>query len=127
MAVDIVIKTERDAWDWLETISAEDFAFEEPVDISFDGWPVIDLHYKGSDFNSSIPTRVMPPLLGAQKEIYRLYCQLTYGEDNLRKLSPADRERLELVFNVAVKRVVRVSHGNRENLQPSLLLTNAVS
>jgi len=101
MAIDIVIKTERDAWDWLETVSEKDFEFKEPVDISFDGWPVIDLHYKGIDFDSSIPTRVMPPLLGAQKEIYRLYCQLAYGEDNLRKLTPADRERLELVFNVA--------------------------
>jgi hypothetical protein len=38
--MEVIIKNEREAWDWLETVSDESFAFKEPVDISFDGCPL---------------------------------------------------------------------------------------
>jgi len=78
----------------------DDSSLDEILNIKFDGWPTLDLHYTGHDFDASVPTRIMHPLLDAQKEIYRLYCQMTYGEQNLRKLKLKDRERLELNVKV---------------------------
>lgn len=100
MALDIIIKNEDDAISWLEKALNNDSELNQPISIKFDNWPVLDLHYKGHDFDSSVPTRVMPPLLDAQKEIHRLFCHLRYGEQNLRKLKDNDREILELVVKV---------------------------
>lgn len=100
MGLDIIIKNEDDAWEWLKRALNNDPVLDEPVNLKFDGWPTLDLHFSGHDFDSSVPTRIMPPLLDAQKEIHRLFCQLRFGESNLRKLSSDDRERLELVVKV---------------------------
>jgi len=100
MAMDIIIKSEKDAWEWLEKALNDDPELDQPLNIKFDGWPRLHLHYIGHDFDQSVPTRIMPSLLDAQKEIHRLYCQLRYGEQNLRKLKPDDRPKLELNVKV---------------------------
>lgn len=100
MAVEYVIKNEQEAWDLLFQLEKGDVDGDEPFKLKFNGWPSLDLHYQGVDFDQSVPTRVMPVLLDAQKEIHRLYCQLRYGEQNLRKLTRDDRVRLELVVKV---------------------------
>jgi len=108
MALEIVIRSEDDAWKWLKKTLNGKLPTDEPIDLRFDGWPNLDLRFTGHDFDSSVPTRIMPPLLDAQKEIHRLYCQLHYGQQNLRKLKAEDRERLELV--------VKVNKGSSEYL-----------
>lgn len=100
--MDIIIKSEEDAWKWLKEAASEKPELDEVLNIKFEGWPVLGLHYSGRDFDSSVPTRIMPPLLEAQKEIHRLYCQLRYGDQNLRKLKYDDRQKLEL--NIKVKK-----------------------
>src|SRR6185312_2546185 len=100
MALNIVVRSEGDAWKWLKRALANSIPTDSPVNLRFDGWPSLDLRFKGHDFDSSIPTRIMPPLLEAQKEIHRLYSQLRYGEQNLRRLTSEERERLELVVKV---------------------------
>lgn len=102
MALDIVIRNEEDAWKWFEKALNNDPELEQPLNIRFDGWPTLDLRYKGNDFDSSVPTRIMPTLLEAQKEINRFYAQLRYGDQNLLRLKQEERERLEL--NVKVKK-----------------------
>lgn len=42
----------------------------------------------------------MPTLLELQKEIHRIYCLTVYGENNTRKLTKKDREKLELIVAV---------------------------
>lgn len=100
MALDIVIRNENDAWRYLKRALEGDPELEGPIDLKFVGWPTLDLHFKGHDFDQSVPTRIMPPLLGAQKEVQRLYCQVRYGQQNLQKLTNDDRDRLELVVKV---------------------------
>lgn len=100
MALDIVIRNEDDAWAWLKRALDEGPELDAPINLKFEGWPTLDLHFTGHDFNSSVPTRIMPPLLDAQKEIHRLFCQLHYGQQNLRKLTNDDRDRLELIVRV---------------------------
>lgn len=115
MALDIVIRSEDEAWSWLKRALNHDPELDGPINIKFDGWPSLDITFKGQDFDSSVPTRIMPPLLDAQKEIHRLFCQLRYGEQNLRKLKNDERERLELVVKVG-----RGSSKYVTNLQDAL-------
>ncbi len=98
--MDIVIRNEAEAWEWLNRGLEGEIDTDEPINIRFDGWPTLDLKFTGHDFDQSVPTRVMPPLLDAQREIHRLYCQLAYGQQNLRKLTNEDRDRLELNIRV---------------------------
>lgn len=100
MALEVIIRNEQDAWNWLRKALDNSPDLDQPVDLKFDGWPILNLHFSGHDFDASVPTRIMPPLLDAQKEIHRLFCLLRYGEQNLRKLTNDDRERLELVVKV---------------------------
>lgn len=99
--MDIVIQKEEDAWEWLKkAVDGELPHTEEPIHLKFEGWPSLDLKFKGKDFDSSVPSRLMPSLLEAQKEIYRLYATGRYGEENLRKLTSEEKEQLELVVRV---------------------------
>jgi hypothetical protein len=100
--MDIVIKSEDDAWAWLKKALENQLPEDEPVKLRFDGWPSLDLKFKGQDFNQSVPTRIMPSLMEAQKEIHRVFVTLRYGENNLRRLRFDDREALEL--NVKVEK-----------------------
>lgn len=96
MAFTIRITSEEEAWAWFQRALEDDPTLDQPLDLSFDGWPVLDLRFAGPDFQSSVPTRIMPPLLEAQREIHRLFAQLRYGQQNLKKLTLDDRDRLEL-------------------------------
>ena len=100
MTLNVTIRNEADAWRWLKRAVDGDDALNAPLDLKFVGWPTLDLRYKGRDFDSSVPTRIMPSLLEAQQEIHRVYCQARYGQQALRKLTSGDRERLELVVRV---------------------------
>jgi len=42
----------------------------------------------------------MPALLELQKEVNRVYCLATYGDDNLRRLTKDDKDKLELLVKV---------------------------
>src|SRR5688572_9367121 len=97
MALQIEIRTEDDAWYWLKLALEGQIPEDEFVDLRFRGWPTVDLGFQGKDFHSSVPTRLMPAMLEAQKEVHRLYSQVRYGEQNLRRLTAEERDRLELV------------------------------
>ena len=100
LSKNIIINNEDDAWFWLKKALNDDLEIDQPIRLKFDGWPSIDQHFRGHDFDSSIPTRIMPSMLQAQKEINRIYSQIHYNEKTLRKLTVEDRERLELTVRV---------------------------
>lgn len=95
----LVIKSEQQAWDLLERAVAGGMAAN--VQIRFDGWPVFHMDAKGKDWNSTVPTRVMSPLLDVQKDINRAYASVRYGDSNLRKLKDEERDELEVVVKVS--------------------------
>lgn len=94
----LVIKSEEQAWAALQ----EALAGKVTVDtrVTFEGWPVFKLHIQGEDFNGSIPTRIMPPILDLQKEIHRIYCRAKYSSDSVHSLKQSEREQLELIVTV---------------------------
>lgn len=96
--MELVIRSEAEAWAALERATHGDFI--DGVQLKFDGWPVFKMDVKGRDWNSTVPTRIMSPLLDIQKDINRAYTTVRYGEANLRKLRDEDRDELEVVVKV---------------------------
>lgn len=94
----LVIKNEQEAWEALQLALAGQIS--ETAQVSFEGWPVFRLTIKGDDFDGSIPTRVMPPILELQKEIHRIYCRAKYQTDDTRSLKQEERDQLELVVDI---------------------------
>jgi hypothetical protein len=95
----LVIKTEAQAWALAQRVQAGE-SFDEVKELIFDGWPKFELSVKGRDWDSSVPTRVMSPLLDMQKDINRAYAEVRYGDPNLHRLKEDEREDLELVVKV---------------------------
>ena len=95
----IVINNEAEAWGLLErAINGE--KFPDDVQLVFEGWPVFQMGVQGKDWDSTVPTRVMAPLLDVQKDINRAYANVRYGVTNLRKLQDDERDDLEVVIKV---------------------------
>jgi len=95
----IVIRSADDAWRLLEEIEAGR-EFSPGLELRFDGWPVFEMRVQGKDWDSTVPTRVMTPLLEIQKDLYRTLMQIRHGHASLRRLTDEDRELLELVVRV---------------------------
>lgn len=97
MTPSYTIASEADAFALLEQLVAG-LAIEE-AQVAFSGWPRFEIRIQGRDYAGTIPTRVMPTLLELQRQIHRVYASTVYGDPS-RRLTQADRERLELVVRV---------------------------
>lgn len=97
--MDLVIENEEQAWEVLKRATAGE-VFPDDVQLVFKGWPVYKMNVKGRDWDSTVPTRIMAPMLEVQKDIHRAYASVRYGEDNLRRLRNEERESLEVVVKV---------------------------
>lgn len=95
-----IIRSEADAWQALRAAVA-DGGFPDDATLRFEGWPCFNLDAKGRDWHSTVPTRIMPPLLEVQRDIHRAFTLAEYGEFNLRRLGEGDRDALEVVVRVA--------------------------
>lgn len=96
---ELVIRSEDDAWEALKRALGND-KFPEDLRVRFDGWPSLVLDVKGRDWHSTVPTRVMPPLIEVQNNINRAYAQVQYNEASTRRLRNEERDELELVVKV---------------------------
>lgn len=95
----IILRSEEDAFELLAKL-VDGFQLDESFEVEFESWPRFVIRIQGEDFDGTIPTRIMPTLLELQREVHRIYCKTTYGEDSTRKLTKEDRENLELLVRV---------------------------
>lgn len=95
----ITISSADDAWEWFNR-AVNEIDIPENHRIVFNGWPSFEIAIDGKDWDCSVPSRVMGPLMEVQKDLYRSYVQACFGETNLRKLRDEDREQLEIVVKV---------------------------
>jgi len=99
MTEKITITNEAQAWDLLSRATTE--GMPEDVELVFDGWPTFKMGVQGKDWHSTVPTRVMSPLLDVQKDINRAYANVRYGAGDTRKLKDEERDELEVVVKVS--------------------------
>lgn len=95
----ITIRSAEDAWQLLHEIE-NGREFQPGLELRFDGWPAFEMHVQGKDWDSTVPTRVMAPLLAVQKDLYRSLMQIKHGDSSLRRLTTEDRDLFELVVQV---------------------------
>lgn len=95
----IIIRSFEDAWNCFR-LATEGGSLPRYFNLVFDGWPSFDIKFNGKDWDGTVPTRIMGPLLDVQKDIHRIYANLCFGDTNLRKLSDEQRDLLELVVKV---------------------------
>lgn len=95
----LIIRNEVDAWEALEAAILGDKYFDIKK-VQFEGWPSWSLDARGRDWHSTVPTRIMPPLLDVQKDINRAFAGVQYGDPNLRRLREEERDSLEVVVKV---------------------------
>lgn len=98
MIDDVLISDEKDAWEALK--HAVEKEISDTAKVTFKNWPIFDITIEGKDFNGTIPTRIMPPILDLQKEIFKVYCRAKYGTEDIRKLTHGEKEILELVVSI---------------------------
>lgn len=94
----LVITSEIQAWEVLE--QAVSTGVSDDLILEFNGWPTFQMGVNGKDWKSTVPTRVMTPLLDVQKDINRAYANVRYGESNIRRLKDEERDELEIVVKV---------------------------
>lgn len=96
----VTITSAEQAWELLHIATSGD-SIPEKLRIKFEGWPSFKMKVDGKDWKSTVPTRVMGPLLDLQKDLHRNYVAISYGSANLKKLRDEDRDSLEIVVKVA--------------------------
>lgn len=101
-----LIESEDQAWELLSGILANSIILDETVTLEFKNWPIIEFKVQGRRWQSSMPTRIMPPILELQKDLYRAYARVHYGGNDIRRLNDDEREALEII--------VKVSQGSSE-------------
>ena len=99
MTEKITITNEAQAWDLLSRATTD--GMPDDVELVFDGWPTFKMGVQGKDWHSTVPTRVMSPLLDVQKDINRAYANVRYGAGDTRKLKDEERDELEVVVKVS--------------------------
>ncbi|MDN3211655.1 hypothetical protein [Haemophilus sp. SZY H51] len=97
--LDIVIRNEQDAYDFLKKLSDDELPELDNLNIQFIDWPVIQMKVVGERYHSTITPPIMKAFLKLQEGIYRAYAIAVYGEP--KRLSEAEKKQLELVIKVA--------------------------
>lgn len=95
----LVIRGESAAWELLERALNKDPGVEA-LEISFSGWPKLEIVVKGRNLDGTIPSRFLPALQECQESIYRIYSYSKYGEYSTRRLKDNEKRDLELVYRI---------------------------
>ncbi|WP_155401891.1 hypothetical protein [Chromobacterium violaceum] len=92
----IVITSEREAWETLESLLKNRSA---EVYVEFSGWPTFDLVVKGERYASSIPANLLNKLSSIQGSLNTFYGRFVYDGD-ARNLKKYEKHEIELVYEV---------------------------
>lgn len=93
------IKNEEDAWALLKK-TIEDGISEEPFELVFENWPVLEFKLTGDKFDSSLTIKVMQSFIDLQQKLNRAYAQIKYNKPSALGLTAAEKEELEILVHV---------------------------
>ncbi|QBG87061.1 hypothetical protein ACQR53_17045 [Xanthomonas oryzae] len=90
------ISSEQDAWEllscWLQGQRVED--------VVFNSWPVLQIHLKGEDYQSSLNSGQMASLVELKKVFGRGYSVIAHGSYDMRRLREEEDEALQFTTRV---------------------------
>lgn len=93
------IKNEEEAWEILQLLVGGKVKIQELGDLQLKNWPKITIRVQEGE--SVITPSMMEGFIELQKAILRSHAQVTYGDDDLRRVSESDKEALEFRVRVS--------------------------
>ena len=93
----LIIKSEEDALNFLETLQMQGDKEEAPV-IYFEGWPNLEVLISGAEYNSSLKSSQLRALIKLQDSIHYQYGLISNRQ--YKNLTHEEREQLELKVTV---------------------------
>jgi len=96
----LIINSEDSIFDVLTDLMSLPQSIDDFNQLSFDGFPTLQIRLRGDKFHGTITTSVMKSLIELQKAIYKSYAQAIYNSDNINKLSKLEKDNLELIIKV---------------------------
>ncbi|CAK3240401.1 conserved hypothetical protein [Vibrio crassostreae] len=97
--MEFTISNEEEAFDYLRKVVDKEVNVED-CNVTFDGWPSLNIHVVGEKFDSSLTPSLMKGFLELQKGINRSYCLVKYGTPNTNVLTNQERQELEIQVKV---------------------------
>lgn len=97
--IELTITSADEAWSWLEAATKK-LPIPPIGEMKFEGWPQLTFNVKGRDWDSSVPARIMGPLLEYHRDLQRAYANVRYGTPASQRLRDDERDQLELVVKV---------------------------
>lgn len=99
--LDIVIRNEQDAYDFLRKIYEKELGDDvSKLHIQFEGWPNVQVKLTGEKYQSTITPSIMKAFLKLQDGLYKAYALAVYA-DSKHRLTDKEKKALELVIKVS--------------------------
>jgi len=95
-----VVDSEQMVYELLERYLDDGLVIGDPGSLDFRGYPPLKIKMSGEHFHGTITPKVMKAFLELQKSIYKSYALAKYGEENVNRLTKAEKEALEIVVKV---------------------------
>ncbi|MDP0380314.1 hypothetical protein Q7Y30_00755 [Glaesserella parasuis] len=121
--LDIIIRNEQDAYDFLRQIYETELGNDvSKLHVQFEGWPKVQVKLTGKKYQSTITPSIMKAFLKLQDGLYKAYALAVYA-DSKHRLSDDEKKDLELI--------IKVSQGSSkfdgENIDWGNVLTGLIS
>lgn len=97
----VVITSEAQAFQLLEKALKHEIS-DKPLELKFDGWPVVSIRLKGPGYDATINSDIAEAVIQLQRAVNRTYARSARGLADSRSLT--DTERREVQFKAKVKR-----------------------
>ncbi|AJX96673.1 hypothetical protein [Burkholderia pseudomallei] len=94
----VTIASEADAFELLQSAVRNEIG-ETPLQISFDGWPKIEIRLVGEGYHSTITPDIAEGIVELQRAINRAYSRLAHGA-TARKLADDEKDQIRLKAKV---------------------------
>ncbi len=95
----VTIKNDADAFALLQAAIEHEIG-DTPLEISFDGWPKIEIRLEGDGYHSTITPDIAASIVEMQHAIDRAYKRLAHGDSSARRLRNDEKDQIRLKAKV---------------------------
>ncbi|MDR5771160.1 MULTISPECIES: hypothetical protein [unclassified Caballeronia] len=95
----ITIRNDEEAFSLLRQAVEEELG-NSPLDLSFDGWPKVEIRLDGAGYDSTITPDIAAAIVEMQAAVNRAYARLARGGLSARSLSLAEKDEIRLKAKV---------------------------
>lgn len=132
----ITIGSQKDAWQFINN-AALDSKYGTDLVFEFKKWPVIEINFKGERFEDGLlPASIANSIYELQKDVYKSYKLLKYGDESSGRLSQEEKDQLEIQVQIkkgsldisaVLDKIFEILLEKASSMEPrELLITTAI-